>query len=131
MDLFQTPHPLSSRRLRRSRYRKHRLQWYSKSWMILSCYMLSMSSATSPLSHLSPLPPLCQTWSRLLHLDCLVDLSPSTLWQYNDMSFHSYYSSSASPSGINDQLKKESNGKASDISPSIGGEDKLELSIEE
>ena len=46
-----------------------------------------------PLSQLSPFPPLSQTWNRLLHLDTLVDLSSTTLWQYNPMSLQSLYTS--------------------------------------
>ena len=87
--------------------------------------MLSMSNATSPLSHLSPVPPLSQTWGRLLHLDSLVELSPATFWQYNDMSFHSHYFSSASPDGILDGLGEE------DGPPSVGGENESVLSTEE
>ena len=49
--------------------------------------MINQSSAIHSLSQLSPFPPLSQTWHRLLHLDTLVELTASTLWQYNAMSF--------------------------------------------
>ena len=73
IDIFLSPAPPYSRKLScRSRPCKPRLHWCSKTWIILSFYMVSTAETVSTFSHLSPFRPLHQMWHRLFHLDDLV-----------------------------------------------------------
>ena len=75
--------PFTSRTMRRKLAKQKHLplRSFSKSWLLLSFYMLSFSTSSSPFSSITS--ALSQNYSRLVTLHDLLDFTPSTHFHYS------------------------------------------------